>query len=107
MNQPAGAMTVEKLEEEQRRKSLSPRARGGDSTSTNAKTSENKPENLGDLSSKLKEQLGVKMSASVQKSGTVLATTNNNNKGEGEGGPVLMSPHLFAAAGQLLVAAAL
>eukprot|EP00088_Acartia_fossae_P026042 TRINITY_DN2681_c0_g1_i19.p1 TRINITY_DN2681_c0_g1~~TRINITY_DN2681_c0_g1_i19.p1 ORF type:complete len:580 (-),score=199.84 TRINITY_DN2681_c0_g1_i19:416-2155(-) len=98
MNQPAGAMTVEKLEEEQRRKSLSPRARGGDSTSTNAKTSENKPENLGDLSSKLKEQLGVKMSASVQKSGTVLATTNNNNKGEGEGGPVLMSPHLFAAA---------
>ncbi len=56
-----GAMTVESLEAEHR-KSLSPR--GQDS------------ENLGDLSSKLKEQLGVKMTTTVQviKSNTVALT---------------------------------
>jgi len=95
LGKPAGAMTVQKLEEEQR-KSLSPNSRmtggpGGDGS-------------LGDLSSKLKEQLGVKMASASQKSPPKLPhpipghLVGEMGGGPGAGGgPLLMSPHVFAS----------
>jgi len=82
-SKPTGAMTVESLEAEQR-KSLSPRSQDS--------------ENLGDLSSKLKEQLGVKMTTTVQKSVTQLPNIQNCDNNNKNGGPVLMSPLVFSQA---------
>jgi len=95
LGKPVGAMTVEKLEEEQR-KSLSPTSRmtGGEDGS------------LGDLSTKLKEQLGVKMASAAQASppklphpipGHLIGEMGGGGPGSAGGGPVLMSPHVFAS----------
>lgn len=87
-NNPSGAMTVEKLEEEQR-KSLSPRNQDIHISHHNQKRPQGK-ENLGDLSCKLKEQLGVKLAtSSVQNSESTSSTGDRN-------GPVLMSPLVFS-----------
>jgi hypothetical protein len=90
---PTGAMTVESLEAEHHRNSLSPRSQDPH-ISEQTQSRPSGKEQLGDLSSKLKEQLGVKMATSVQKSVSHPQPTSNH--ATDKNGPVLMSPLVFS-----------